>query len=116
MRCRIEETADADGRIDDQPGQIPGELLGATLEEIVDDGCRIREIAREICYPGPNGTRGYLDVTAGHWPHDRVIERGVELEHRPVEALEVIARISLAAGRKGGATCTAKDKDECRRQ
>ena len=107
----IEDPANADQRIELNPGKVVGGILDPALQDAVHERPGVLHVAKEIPDPGAHQGRHELFVkSGGRLEHDGV-DAFVELHHAAVKGLERIARVG--AKRATGEQAAHHHEEDC---
>ena len=98
----IEKARAGDG-VEKETPEVGEPRLELRLQEVVQDVDRRAEVREEVAHVAVDGRGHESSVAARDRPHDRLIERAVELVDAAVQALEVIGDV-LANGARRRAT------------
>jgi hypothetical protein len=109
----IDQAEHAEARVEQDPGRIGGGVMKLALQQVVDQNGDVVEIREEIAHAASNRLREFR-IDLGRRLQNGPVESVVEREHRAVEALEGVRRMSVF-GRDGG-TAGQRGKDQHRGQ
>src|SRR5262249_39597253 len=99
-RCRdVENTREAEGRIDQEATGVAQAFDALALQELVDRGRRVLEVAEEIADADAQPVRRDLHVAPGDGPERGTIDRVVELVDAAVQTFEALTVRSTTGGR-----------------
>ena len=107
------EAAQAERRVEQKAPGVLESRARLALQELIDDGARIRKIREEVADPRTHPLRRDLAITARDRLERGPIERVVELVDAAIEAFQwIVGRGAARCGRASG----GKQKDGQKRQ
>src|SRR5690606_7633057 len=96
--CRVPDAANADDRIEQQPGRGVHRALALELRNAIEQRGDVAEVVEKIADAGAHDPRGDVAIAAHRREHYPLVQTVVEVVHAPVQRLPRVMDVQSIEG------------------